>query len=166
MGVKVSISIPDRKYHMSPGLSDQYRVSLCHRIPKDATYFSLKEKDKKMGGCFQMCQDLLSRVTLITKTFGRMWSFDTKIVAVSLIMISHMCSTINVYRICRNVKDWILKHQNIKRCRRRTFQSSWEIWSQVFYPLTEANSNRPCINVSEWVMLSHFLNGSSLWRSA
>ena len=34
------------------------------------------------------------------------------IVTVSLIMISHMRSAINVYQICRNAKawDWIMKH--------------------------------------------------------
>ena len=80
-------------------------------------YFFICIKKEKNRGCSQTCQDLLSRVTLIAKTFGRMWSFDTKIVAVSLIMISHMRLAINVYQICRNAKAWerILKHQEISK---------------------------------------------------
>ena len=64
-----------------------------------------------------MCQDLLSRVTLIAKIFGRIRCFDTKDVAVSRIVIRHVRSAINVYRICRNVKiwDWILKHQRMSK---------------------------------------------------
>ena len=75
MGVKVSMSIPDGKLHISPGLLDQNKkVTLHHRIPKDAKIFLLKTKRKKekMGGAFEFFQDLLSRIILINKTFGRM----------------------------------------------------------------------------------------------
>ena len=118
MGVKVSMSIPDGKNHISPGLLDQNSVvSLHHQFPKDAKIFLLKKKrkKKKLGGAFECTKTFLSRVTSIAKTFGRMWSFDTEIFAGSLIIISHMRSAINVYRICRSVKarDLILKHWNM-----------------------------------------------------
>ena len=89
------------------------RSQFTTRSRRTQKYFFICKKRKKIGGCSRTCQDLLSRVTSIARAFGRMWSLDTKNVAVSLVMIWHVCSAINVYRICRNVETWyqILKHR-------------------------------------------------------
>ena len=117
MGVKVSMS-NTRRYtsHIPGAVGPNIWGRISPPDPKGRKNISL-EKEEKNGGCCRVFQDLLSRVTLIARTFRCMWSFDTKIFAVSLVMISHMHSAINVYQICRNVKvwDWILKHRDMSK---------------------------------------------------
>ena len=117
-GGKVSMSNLDGQHHIFPAWPCGLKTNESHNcrwIPKDAKITLLKKK--KMGVSFCSSQYLLSMVTLIAWTFGCMWCLDTKIIAVSLIMISYMCSTINVYQICRNVKEWnwILKHGDMSK---------------------------------------------------
>jgi hypothetical protein len=118
MGVKRSMSSTWQKTSHIPGAAVPNTLGhISSPDPKGRKNISLYIKKRFFWGSSWMCQDLLSRVTSIAKTFGRMWSFNTKIVAVSLIMISHMRSAINVYRICRSVKawDWILKHRDMSK---------------------------------------------------
>jgi hypothetical protein len=82
------------------------------RIHNIFSFTGALNKKKKIGGKGIQIQDLLSRVASIAFIFGHLWCFDTKNIAMSLIVISHMSSAIHVYRVGRDIeaRDCDLKH--------------------------------------------------------